>query len=329
MPDLTKSAKAAARRLLGVESSFRISKSHVQLSGQAASDRIRHLVDRGQPALVARFGSTELNCTLNYLLLSDANWLGRLGLRLGGCPYRRVFEPEVLGAMSTLSGFFPASESHARRFAELLLADIPDIDVLGSWLQQEQYVLDRLPSTCLRVDLEDLPPFHHSRPWSEALKGKSVLVVHPFKSTIERQYLNHRAQIFPGNPVLPEFSLQVLQPVQSIGADAARYIGTQRVHFASWFDALDHMTELMSRLEFDIAIFGCGAYGLPLAARAKRMGKIAVHLGGVTQCLFGIKGRRWETEYDYPQRFYNEHWVRPSADETPTEYKRVESGCYW
>ena len=45
---------------------------------------------------------------------------------------------------------------------------------------------------------------------------------------------------------------------------------------------------------FDIAIIGCGAYGLPLAAKLKKEGRQAIHLAGVTQLMFGIKGKRWE-----------------------------------
>ena len=45
---------------------------------------------------------------------------------------------------------------------------------------------------------------------------------------------------------------------------------------------------------FDVAIIGCGAYGMPLAAMLKQAGKQAIHLGGATQLLFGIKGKRWE-----------------------------------
>ena len=33
-------------------------------------------------------------------------------------------------------------------------------------------------------------------------------------------------------------------------------------------------------------------YGFPLAAEIKRMGRIAIHLGGVTQIMFGVIGSR-------------------------------------
>ena len=32
--------------------------------------------------------------------------------------------------------------------------------------------------------------------------------------------------------------------------------------------------------EFDVCLIGCSAYGLPLAAAVKNMGKQAIHIGG-------------------------------------------------
>jgi hypothetical protein len=84
-------------------------------------------------------------------------------------------------------------------------------------------------------------------------------------------------------------------------------------------------------IDFDICLIGAGAYGLPLAYFAKTIGKQAIHLGGVTQILFGIKGRRWEKDdyADSTAKMFNEHWIRPMESETPALKDRVENGCYW
>ena len=54
------------------------------------------------------------------------------------------------------------------------------------------------------------------------------------------------------------------------------------------------MYEQSLKTSFDVAIIGCGAYGMPLGAMLKDAGKTVIHLGGVTQILFGIKGKRWD-----------------------------------
>lgn len=119
------------------------------------------------------------------------------------------------------------------------------------------------------------------------------------------QYQNVREKIFdkayPGMDVLPKFDLQTIKAVQTIS-------GNRDSRFQTWFEALSWMEEECRKREFYIAIIGCGAYGFPLAASVKRMGKIAVHLGGSTQILFGILGRRWENRKDFMSNVVNEYW---------------------
>ena len=84
-----------------------------------------------------------------------------------------------------------------------------------------------------------------------------------------------------------------------------------------------------SKIEFDVAIIGCGAYGFPLAAEIKRMGKIAIHMGGATQLLFGIRGKRWDDWVGVYKKMVNEYWVRPSEEEKISEGYKIENNFYW
>lgn len=43
-----------------------------------------------------------------------------------------------------------------------------------------------------------------------------------------------------------------------------------RSAFSTWFDALDYMCGECEKIDFDIALLGCGAYGYPLAAHIKK-----------------------------------------------------------
>ena len=89
------------------------------------------------------------------------------------------------------------------------------------------------------------------------------------------------------------------------------------------------MQKDISKLDFDVAILGCGAYGVPLASYIKNtLSKSAIYVGGGLQILFGIKGKRWDN-HEIIQTMYNEHWARPSVQETPTDSSSVENGCYW
>ena len=77
---------------------------------------------------------------------------------------------------------------------------------------------------------------------------------------------------------------------------------------------------------FDIALIACGAYGFPLAAYIKSIGKQAIHTGGSLQLLFGIKGKRWE---ETEKIKFPEDWIYPLKEDTPNNNEKIEGGCYW
>ena len=51
----------------------------------------------------------------------------------------------------------------------------------------------------------------------EFLRGKKVLVIHPFAETIQHQYEQKRTLLFKNPDVLPEFQLETIKAVQSLG----------------------------------------------------------------------------------------------------------------
>lgn len=126
-------------------------------------------------------------------------------------------------------------------------------------------------------------PFLWKNPWTKYLKGKKVLVVHPFVDSIKSQYENNRTNLFEDPDVLPEFKeLILVKAVQSI-------VGT-KTDYKDWFEALKHMEDEISHLDFDVALIGCGAYGMPLAAHVKRMGKTGRPFGRMdTNVIRGIR----------------------------------------
>ena len=127
--------------------------------------------------------------------------------------------------------------------------------------------------------------------------------------------------MFKNPNVLPAFkSLQTIKAVQTIAG--------QKSEFVDWFSALDYMKAEIDKRDFDIAIIGCGAYGFPLAAHVKRIGKKAIHLGGPTQLLFGIKGKRWIDNPNF-NNIINEHFVFPNDSDKVKNANKVEGACYW
>jgi hypothetical protein len=274
-------------------------------SGEVASLAIRDAVQRAQPSMIGRFGSNEIKAVL----------FPKLPVFI-----RPYFENRVFTTMRDCAGFLSPSEEAIGKFSALMIEDMQLLDVLGSWRIEEKLLLKHSPRA-KRVELNALEPYLSPSPWSEVLAGKKVLVIHPFSHTIERQYHDKRAVLFADQRVLPEFkSLETIKAVQTIAGEKSEFV--------DWFAALDSMKAAIDTKDFDVAIIGCGAYGFPLAAHVKRMGKKAVHMGGATQLFFGIKGKRWD---NHPQigTLYNDHWVRPAPEDVPQQANKVEGGCYW
>lgn len=219
--------------------------------------------------------------------------------------------------MGNNAGFFPVDETHLKRFALRMREDMKELDLLASWRPEELLFRKQLKNV-ERVTLGSLGPIDNDWAWSQVLKGKKVLVVHPFAETIERQYKTHRLQIWKNENTLPEFaSLETVKAVQTIA-------GCRDERFETWFEALAYMENEIEKHDFDVALIGCGAYGFPLAAHIKRIGKKAIHIGGPLQLYFGIKGRRWDN-----MGLYNDCWVSPSETDRPKDLNKVEGGCYW
>lgn len=206
---------------------------------------------------------------------------------------------------------------------DLALEDASEIDILGSYVQHEYYVRS-YTEKAKKINLNGYyAPFLWENPWTKELKGKKVLVIHPFAETIKKQY-EKREHLFENPDILPEFEkLTVIKAVQSIAGNSSE------TGFKDWFEALDFMKNQMDQSDYEIALIGCGAYGMSLAAHAKRQGKIAVHMAGWTQMLFGIYGNRWIEDQPEFKKYINEYWTRPGIDERPKNAEKVEGGCYW
>ena len=295
-------------------------KSECIQEADVASQIIQDALMAEKPCMIARFGSTELACLLNYVgVTHDKN---RYLPYIQGKSQRWWWEDAIIKQMQNWSGFFPATQDKIEQFCGLMLKDIPQVDVLGSWLAAEK-LFDKELENCAKINFELLNPYFSIVPWTRALEGKKVLVVHPFAATIEKQY-KKRELLFNGN-LLPAFELQTIQAVQSIAGNETQ--------FTDWFAALDFMKTEIDKHDYDICLIGCGAYGFPLAAHVKRSGKKAIHLGGSLQLLFGIRGKRWDNPnynsiYNY-SHLINKHWVKPGDEEKPKGAASVEGACYW
>lgn len=186
-------------------------------------------------------------------------------------------------------------------------------------IQQQEYVLSHLCSLSTKISHRSVEPFYFDNPWSQHLKDKKILVVSPFIESIISQY-NNRNNLWDNPLILPSFDLIPYKNVQSINNSGPH---------SDWYESLSIMKQEISNLKFDIALLGCGAYGLPLVSFiSDTMKKSAIYIGGALQILFGIKGKRWD-DHDQISKMYKPCWIRPSSKETPPLSNNIENGCYW
>lgn len=288
------------------------------LSPSETQQMIFDMLQSDKPCMIARFGSVELQVVVDYLnppTLKNAFRFVRGEVPAWG------YAPSTIRTMSINAGFFPATKPMLDRFSKLMLDCMPSVDMLGSWRLEESLVMPYL-TQAKRTPLYALEPYYFDNPWMPALEGKKVLVIHPFEATIRKQHEKGRYEhLFADKRMAPNYELLTLKAVQSIA-------GNKPEEFDDWFQALDWMKREIVKRDFDIAIIGCGAYGFPLAAHVKRIGKKAIHLGGAVQNLFGIDSLAMR-DNERKKSLVNEYWVYPSAEETPKNIDLVENGRYW
>ncbi|MCD8131035.1 MAG: hypothetical protein LUE16_07115 [Lachnospiraceae bacterium] len=272
------------------------------LSEEQGNSLIGSMINKNIPFVVGRFGAVEMRLVTKFS-------------QCGG-GYSVTEKENAMYA----AGIFPNDERFLNRFCEAYIQAMGSCDVLGVWetVGEKAAIKDYCKNPRL-VPSRSIEPYYFSEPWSKYLRGKKVLIIHPFVETIQKQL--QKSGIWENQDVLPAFEkIEVIKAVQSNAGGITEY--------PDWFEALDSMKERIDKKDFDIAVVGAGAYGMPLCSYIKSKGKSTIQMCGATQILFGIKGKRWDN-HAIISGFYNDKWVRPAESETPPQIEKVEGGSYW
>ncbi|MFI3241449.1 MAG: hypothetical protein R3Y43_02665 [Alphaproteobacteria bacterium] len=285
-------------------------------SKQLGSDTIYNTLITGKPCLITRFGNTEFKA-INYFCENiegqDIN-----------------YPPSIKDEMRDASGFFSNTDDLLTKFCCDELNILKNVDVFAPWVHtiqaNEIKVINEYAPNAKLVHLSSLMEdlFFMKKPWTRYLKGKKVLVIHPFEETIKEQY-KKRDKLFENKEILPDFELKTIKAVQGLGS------AEETNKFSNWFEALESMYRQIDETDFDVALIGAGAYGMFLANYVKEKGKQAVHVAGALQLLFGIKGSRWIEKFS--KQYKNSNWIYPLDEDTitqPEAHIKVEgNSAYW
>ncbi len=280
---------------------------HVVMNQNRGNEYLKQMIKSNEPFMFGRYGTNEL-WIASQKLMKDKGVIDSINL-------------EEIQLPCDQSGLFPCTEDTVSRFCDELIDASYQCDLYGTFrmIWEDYFIVHYMSKNVKLTHLNMMDFWRYEEPFTCALKGKKVLVIHPLAELIESQY-KKRELIYP-NGWLPEFSLKTIKAVQTIA-------GERDERFSDWFEALDYMKNEADKVDFDIALLGCGAYGMSLAAHIKKQGKQAIYMGGVLQMLFGIRGKRWDL-IPKAAELYNEHWVSPGEEAKPKNSDIVEGGCYW
>ena len=180
-----------------------------------------------------------------------------------------------------------------------------------------------------QIHSRSLEPFYavmeNQKPWTHYLHGKKVLIINPFVESFKKQ-MNNGFTIFKD-----EEKKIFLDGQEFIYYKCYQTIAGNHIH-NNWFETFQIMCKDIKELDFDIALLGCGGYGLPLCNYIKsNLNKSAIYVGGGLQLLFGVMGNRWENNEMWKQIIKENAstFIKPSVEELCLNANTIEAGCYW
>lgn len=145
------------------------------LKDQVANDYVYKLLASGKPVMISKFGSVELS-NLVSRHIDQTTGLTK-DVIYDFLHYKNV-AIDYKGWLRNLcsnAGFFPYDLDLGLRWYRLMMQDIKEVDVLGSYIYEEKYIAQSM--NCLkRVNIDGyFAPFSWNNPWSKVLKGKKYL----------------------------------------------------------------------------------------------------------------------------------------------------------
>lgn len=267
-------------------------------------------IEKGFPTCIARVGSVEAQVILWSQNISIPCYpIGK---------WQTKFSDTEKG--TTNAGIRPRTRQSYKIYGDLAFKAISNIDHLAVWCTD--YEASLINQSNYHFTLSEVehfaPTMQEFQPhWIDALSGKKVLVISPFQESIQNQ-IPKISQIWPNRKWFIDSEFTFYKFPYLIDSNCS----------LNWLDVYSSIAEILLTSNYEVALFGCGGLGLPLASVAKQTGKIGIHLGGHLQLIFGIYGNRHLSQ-EWHRRCINSAWIRPLKNEVPSTANAVENACYW
>ena len=276
-----------------------------------------YLIDKiksNEPFLISRIG-VEAQCSYSFLK--------------NNCLYENI-----ISTLETYNGIYfnqdnkkQLLELYAKIYADSLKNSIAMayFDFMPQHIEKQDFFCDKFKLD--KIHSRSIEPFYIMEegeiPWTHHLKGKKVLIVHPFIDTIKKQKESGFKLFGEKDIFLEEQELCYYKTFNTLAGN--------HIH-EHWFETFKIMCMDIAKIDFDIALVACGGYGMPICNFIKgKLNKSAIYVGGGLQLFFGIMGKRWEKSDFWVKHIdkYGTQFVRPNEDEIVKDKEKVEGGCYW
>lgn len=272
-----------------------------------------------KPFLIGRNGSTELE-VLSYYIKNGPN---------------TQFPQFLINRLEIYSGIFPATQESVKRWVLRYIDSLKQCDAIAEgWYEplkrEERALLETVIPNRDSLFLRNLEPYYfdESIRWSKYLDKKNVGIINSFANTcVEQTYLSKAIWGDKSESLLPSSTRWI--PIQTYfppKISGSLNETSWAIDINSWEQAIDYVLKSYYEEPFQLAIIGCGALGMIIGAELKKLGVQVIIMGGATQILFGIRGKRWET-HSIISTFFNDAWVYPMNK--PLNANLIENACYW
>ena len=285
---------------------------HPVLPGESSNKFIIALIERGEPFSIIRLGlGSETQSTYDHLTMK--------------------LHPRT-HSLASNAGIYWSNDEELIRYYTMYDEAIHSSDAMAvvnhpPMFKEQLYFIKR--HKLLGIHGRSIEPFYYAyekiTPWTHSLFGKRVLIINPFVESFKRQMEN-------GFTIFKKDHMQVFKEGQEFVYYKSFQTAAGNHLHSSWLETFNIMCDDISKLDFDVALLGCGGYGLPLCNFIKKkLGKSAIYVGGSIQLLFGVMGKRWESIKFWQDiiKDNDTQFIRPSKDEALSNSDVIESSCYW
>ena len=231
-------------------------------------------------------------------------------------------------------GIFPTDPAFLKKFADEFVDHLCNLDIIGLFEgPREKEIIDglRLRGKLIPYRLTEPDqsfPDNPTQCYLPLFQNKKILLVSPFAKLLkERANANTFEKVWSstGKKWFGPADISTVEFPYSYFTET----DTHR-QFGNVLNLFKAICDKIGNEEFDVALIGAGALGIPIASYVKNMGRMGISLGGHLQVIFGVAGERWKRDPYYREKLINGSWIDMPVEYRPNNKELVsDTGAYW